>query len=353
MPARGIGGLPMTITVERFTGSPPDWDTFVLAADGATHCHLWGWKSIVERELGHECIYLAARSSDGQLAGVLPIVRVQSRLFGHYLISMPFLNAGGPLGEERAVRQLVDRAVELAEGQRVDLLELRSTKPRPLDLPVSHRKITVVLDLPAQQPRRLWDGLAAKVRNQVRKPLKEGISVRFGRDQLGAFFEVFSRHMRDLGTPTQARGLFEAIADTFPAGDVWFGCAYLGPRAIAAGCGFRWGTAFEMTWASALAAYKTSAANMLLYWAFLERATEAGLQVFDFGRCTPGSRTHRFKRQWGGVDVPLWWYQRVAGQRAATPSPDDRAFSWGPRLWKRLPLPIANLLGPRVVRLIP
>src|SRR2546426_2973865 len=206
-PGGATSGVAVTITVERFTGSPANWDAFVQGADGGTHCHLWGWKSIVERVLGNECIYLAARSSDGQLVGVLPIVRVQSRLFGRYLVSMPFLNAGGPLGEERAVRQLVDRVVEVAEGQRVDLLELRSTMPRPLDLPVSHRKITVILDLPARQPRRLWDGLAAKVRNQVRRPQKEGISMRFGSDQLGPFFEVFSRHMRELGTPTQPRGL--------------------------------------------------------------------------------------------------------------------------------------------------
>ena len=342
----------MTIAVDHFTGPAASWDAFAGAPDGGTHCHLWGWKAIVERVLGHECIYLAAQSSDGRLAGVLPLVRVRSRLFGHYLVSMPFLNAGGPLGEEGAVQRLVDRAVELAESERVDLLELRSTVPRALDLAVSHRKVTVMLELPAHQPGQLWDGLKAKVRNQVRKPQKEGISVRFGPDELGPFFQVFSRHMRDLGTPTQPRGLFEAIAETFPE-DVWFGCAYQGAQPIAAGCGFRWGGEFEMTWASALAAYKGSAANMLLYWAFMERASERGLTRFNFGRCTPGGRTHQFKRQWGGRDVPLWWYQRAVGKRAGTPSPSDRAFSWGPRMWRQLPLPIANVLGPRVVRLIP
>ncbi len=342
----------MTLTVERFSGLGAEWDAFVRLAEGGTHCHLWGWKAVIERVLGHECHYLAARSPEGRLVGVLPLVCVSSRLFGSYLVSMPFLNSGGALGSDRAVQALVARAIELARTDGVELLEIRSRTPLPLDLPVSHRKITVVRDLVPGDPVRVWESLRAKVRSQIRRPQKEGIQVRFGPDQVGAFFRVFSQHMRDLGTPTQPRRLFDALVDAFPA-DVWFGCAYDGTRPIAAGCGFRWNGEFEMTWASSLARYNAIAPNMLLYWAFMERAAADRLEVFNFGRCTPGSGTHRFKQQWGGRDVPLWWYQRTAGQRAATPSPDDKAFAWGPRMWKRLPLPIANMLGPRVVRLIP
>jgi len=342
----------MTLTVERFADSPAEWDAFVRFAERGTHCHVWGWKSVIERVLGHECIYLAARTPDGRVDGVLPLVRVSSRLFGSYLVSMPFLNYGGALGSDRAVQALVARALELARSGDIELLEMRSRNPLPVELPVSHRKITVVRDLTPGDPGQVWDSLRAKVRSQVRRPQKEGIVVRFGLDQVDPFFRVFSRHMRDLGTPTQPRRLFEALAERFPA-EVWFGCAYDGEHPVAAGCGFRWNGEFEMTWASSLAQYNAVAPNMLLYWAFIERAAEQGLAVFNFGRCTPGSGTHRFKQQWGGRDLPLWWYQHTTGQRAATPSPDDRAFSWGPRVWKRLPLPIANMLGPRVVRLIP
>jgi len=342
----------LTLTVERFVDSPAEWDAFVRFAEGGTHCHLWGWKSVIERVLGHECVYLAARSPEGRLVGILPLVQVSSRLFGSYLVSMPFLNSGGALGSNRAVQALVARAIELAKSGDIDLLEIRSRIPLPVDLPVSHRKITVVRDLIPGDPTRMWESLRAKVRSQIRRPQKAGIVVRFGLDQVGSFFRVFSQHMRDLGTPTQPRRLFDALAETFPA-DVWFGCAYDGARPVAAGCGFRWHGEFEMTWASSLARYNAVAPNMLLYWAFMERAAEHGLEVFNFGRCTPGSGTHRFKQQWGGRDVPLWWYQHAAGPTAATPSPDDRAFAWGPRVWRRLPLSVANILGPRVVRLIP
>ncbi|HKK08534.1 MAG TPA: GNAT family N-acetyltransferase, partial [Gemmatimonadota bacterium] len=143
-----------------------------------------------------------------------------------------------------------------------------------------------------------------------------------------------------------------AAADRF-GDEVWFGCAYLEDRPIACGCGFQWGGEFEMTWASALLEYRSTAANMLLYWRFMERAVESGLGLFNFGRCTPDSGTHRFKRQWGTRDETLWWYQLTTGDVDATPSPEDEAFAWGPKVWRHVPLGVANLLGPWIVRYIP
>jgi lipid II:glycine glycyltransferase (peptidoglycan interpeptide bridge formation enzyme) len=211
----------------------------------------------------------------------------------------------------------------------------------------------VLLDLPAGDPDGLWKGFDAKVRSQVRRPQKEGVTIRFGRDQVGAFFRVFSHHMRDLGTPTQSRQFFENIAATFPQEVVWFGCAYLGERPIACGCGFRWGHEFEMTWASALREFNRTAPNMLLYWAFMERATREGLTTFNFGRCSPGGGTHRFKLQWGSREEPLWWYGLARREGISTPSPDDGAYAWGPRVWRRLPVRVATAIGPRIVRFIP
>lgn len=343
----------MSITVARFDGPAAEWDGFVRSAPGWTHFHLAGWRSVIERVHGHECLYLAARDDAGALTGVLPLVRVKTVLFGHFIVSMPFLNYGGPLGSESAIAALVARAVDLAQRGGAKLLELRSRIPLAVDLPVSHRKITVLLDLPAGDPDRLFAGLKAKVRSQIRRPQKEGVTVRFGLEQAGPFYEVFSHHMRDLGTPAQPRRLFDTIAEQFPE-DVWYGCAYLGARPIGCGCAFRWGGEVEMTWASTLAEFNPIAPNMALYWAFLERAAREGLSVFNFGRCTPGGGTHRFKQQWGGRDEPLFWYEHAPGGRAAaTPSPDDSAYAWGPRLWKRLPVPVATALGPLIVRGIP
>ena len=342
----------MTLSVARYEGDGAEWDAFVRAAPGWTHFHLYGWRRVIERAHGHECIYLAARDEHGRLAAILPLVSVRSLLFGRFLVSMPFVNYGGPLGSADGVRAVVDEAVRLARGNGSRLLELRSLEALPIDLPVSHRKITVMLDLVPDGPEKVLAGFRAKLRSQIRRPQKEGVTVRLGRDQVAPFFEVFARHMRDLGTPAQPRAWFEAIADEFPE-DAWFGCAWIGSVPVACGAGFVWNGEFEMTWASALSAYNAASPNMALYWAFIERAATLGLRVFNFGRCTPDSGTHRFKQQWGTRDVPLHWYQDARAGTAGTPSPDDRAWAWGPRLWKRLPLALATALGPRIVRGIP
>ena len=340
------------LRVVPFDGTAAEWDACVRAVPGWTHFHLYGWRGVMEKVFGHECVYLAARDGAGVLVGVLPLVRVRSLVFGHYLVSMPFVNYGGPLGTTDAVVALAAHAEEQARRERVKLLELRSRVQLPLDMAVSTRKITVVLDLPPGDPGILWKKLEGKVRSQVRRPQKDGVTVRFGADQVAPFFAVFAHHMRDLGTPTQPRRLFEAIAEAF-GDDVWFGCAYLGDQPIAGGCGFRWAGEFEMTWASALTAYKQSSPNMLLYWSFMERAVAEGLTVFNFGRCTPDAGTHRFKRQWGSRDEQLYWYGWSPTANVATPSPHDGAYAWGPRVWKKIPVPLATMLGPAIVRSIP
>lgn len=339
--------------IAEFRGESAEWDDFVRSQQGWTHFHLYAWKRVIETVFGHECIYLVERDANGGLTGALPLVRVKSRVFGHFLVSMPFLNYGGPLGTPGATKNLADHAAEIAAESGAGLMELRNRcELADVRLDISHRKVTLLLDLPSGDPDQLLKSFKSKLRSQIRRPQKEGVTVRFGLDQVDDFFRVFSRHMRDLGTPTQPARLFRAIADAFPD-TVWFGCAYLEGKAIAGGCGFQWAGEFEMTWASSLVEYNRTAPNMLLYWNFMERAIERGLDTFNFGRCTPGSGTHRFKQQWGSREEPLWWYQYRRGPDASTPSPDDVRYSWGPRIWKRLPLAVANLAGPRIVRYIP
>jgi FemAB-related protein (PEP-CTERM system-associated) len=351
-----VGAAVVTLRVETFAGAAAEWDSFVRSQPHWTHCHLFGWKAVIEQTFGHECIYLAARDDGGRLAGVLPLVRVKSWLFGHYLVSMPFLNYGGPLGGDAAVTALAHEATRLALRTRVSLLELRSRVPLPIALPASHRKLTVLLDLAPGDSDATWRRVSSRMRTYVRRTREAGVTVRFGPDQVSAFYAVFARHMRELGTPTHPRRLFDAIADVF--GDqAWFGCAYYEGRPVACGCGLEWDDEVEVTWASSTPEFRDIRPNALLYWAFIERAARENLAVFNFGRCTPGGGTHNFKRQWGGRDEPLWWYAHAPNAAdpasAKTPSPDDGAFSWGPRLWRRLPEPVATALGPMVVRCIP
>lgn len=339
------------IRVEQFGGPAEVWDNFAATQSGFTHFHRFGWRSVIERVFGHECFYLAARDVEGNLVGVLPLVRVRSVVFGHYLVSMPFLNYGGPLGTSAGVLALTAEATDLARRDKVKLLEMRSSIPLEIPLAVSHRKITVVLDLPGT-PEALFKSFGAKLRSQIRRPEKEGVSVEFGPAQVEPFYAVFSRHMRDLGTPTQSLAFFREIAQQFPE-ESWFACAYLRGVPVAGCCGFRFGDQFEMTWASALREYNRESPNMLVYWACMERAIREGVSTFNFGRCTPGTGTHRFKLQWGGREQPLWWYRLAASTDTTTPNPQAPAYRWGPRIWRRLPTSIATAVGPSIVRFIP
>lgn len=343
----------MTVRISQHTSDGQEWDAFVRGQPRWTHWHLYGWRSVLDRIFGHQCLYLEARTRTDELAAVLPLVRVRSRLFGHFLVSMPFVNYGGPLGSGVGIRALVEESARLATRDRVKLLELRSREPLPTELPASHRKITVLLDLPGS-PEALWKRFPAKVRSQVRRPEKEGVTVREGLAEIGPFYEVFAQHMRDLGTPAQSLAFFQAIAEVFPA-DVRVACAYLGETPIAAGYGFFWRDEFEITWASALRAQKHLSANMLVYWTLMRRAIADGASVFNFGRCTPGSGTHRFKVQWGGRDELLWWYQHSTQPEAiaSTPSPDHARYALATRLWSRLPVSLTTRVGPSIVRYIP
>ena len=340
------------MNVVAFAESPERWDHAVARLDGATFCHLAGWREVMGEELGHECLYRVAVDRDGAWQGVLPLVHVRSRIFGSYLLSMPFLNYGGPLGTAEARRALADDSVALARQRGVRLLEHR-VRHAPLEgLRTAARKVTVTLPLPTTVEQLWQQTFRAKLRSQIRRPQKEGMTVRFGADQVEPFYEVFSVNMRDLGTPVLPRSLFQRLARTFPREAV-FGVVYAAERPVAAGCGFLWNGEFEMTWASSLRAFNRFSPNMLLYASCMEEMIRRRAHTFNFGRCTPGAGTHRFKLQWGGADEALPWAQWASGHADATPSPERPVYRLATRAWQRLPLAVANRAGPWLARQLP
>jgi serine/alanine adding enzyme len=347
--------LPASVSEIVLASDIPDgsvaWDAFVERTPGSTFCHLSGWQGLMRDVFGHEDRSLAALDGDGAIVGVLPLVRVQSRILGHYLMSMPFLNAGGPIGTEEAIEQLAAAALLDARRSKVDLLELRTRSPLGHGLTRSDRRITVQLRL-AETQKANWDALHSKVRSQVRRAQKEALTTTFGADQRGAFYGIFAENMRRLGTPVLPEALFERIATTFPD-IVEFGVVRLGDKPIAAGCGFHWQDEFEITWAASSREHSRIAPNMVLYWEFFERARARGARTFDFGRCTPGSGTHAFKRQWGGEDVPLPWAQWSEREVKSPPTPDRGMLKFASSCWSHLPLGVTNRVGPWLAARLP
>src|SRR6266851_618383 len=187
------------------------WTSFVRERHDSTYCHLAGWREIMSDVLGHDCPYAAAVDESGALQGVLPLVRVRAPLVGHHLVSMPFLNAGGPLGDTTATHLLTQHARRVATTSGVDLLELRTRNVVASSLRVMMRKLTVLLTLPAAG-QTLWEGFPAKLRSQIRLPKKLGLDARFGPDQRDSFYDVFAAGMRTLGTPVLPVAFFERIA---------------------------------------------------------------------------------------------------------------------------------------------
>jgi serine/alanine adding enzyme len=176
------------LLLEPFDGSGAEWDGLTRELEGRTFCHLGSWRSVMSEVMGLSLHYRVAADGAGRIHGALPMVRVRSRLFGDYLVSMPFLSYGGPLGSQDARALLAQEAAGEAQSLGVDLLELRSRTPVPGELRTSERKVTVLLPLP-ESSKELWEkGLPGKVRSQVRRPMKEGMEARFGSELLGSFY---------------------------------------------------------------------------------------------------------------------------------------------------------------------
>jgi serine/alanine adding enzyme len=342
--------------------SDPDrrsWDTYVASRPDAVGYHEWAWRGVFERAFRHHGLYLAARRGD-RIVGVLPLVEIRSVLFGRPLTSLPFVNFGGVLADSADVaRALVDEAARVARSRGSRHVELRHIGRQFDDLPCKQHKVTMRLNLRnpghPQDPREhLWNLIDRKARNQVRKAEKSGLSaVRGGAELLPEFYRVFARNMRDLGTPVYARGFFQEVLAAFPDRARLI-VVRLKDAPVAAGFTYRTRGMIEIPWASSIRDYNSLCPNHLLYWHAIETAAADGCEVFDFGRSTPDEGTFKFKAQWGAEPVALHWeYWLASGDALPDASPKNPKFRLAIEGWKLLPLWMANVVGPRLVRGIP
>lgn len=309
-----------------------------------------------QRPIRLEALVPVADGTQGErLAGVLPLAFVKSRLFGRFLVSLPYLNTAGVVAEsDKVATRLVDRAVELADELDVRYLELRQEAATSHPALTFQRtdKVHMRLELP-ESVEALRDGLKAKVRNQVKKGESYELDVSWGRyDLLPEFYDVFCRNMRDLGTPVYGRRLFEAMLQSF-GDDAEFCVIRNEGRAIAAGLLIHGDGVTQVPSASSLRGFNHLNANMLMYWNLLSRAVERGSRSFDFGRSSEGSGTHRFKKQWGAQEFPSIWQYYVRKGDADAMRPDSATNQRLIRIWQRLPVWLTRLIGPRIVRGIP
>ncbi len=341
------------IRVERLSQPTAEWDEFILQHPQSRIYHLSCIHRVIRHTFGHPTRYIVARRN-GCVVGGLPIVHMKSRIFGNFMISMPFFNYGGLCANEPDVKKaLLQEAVQIAEEESIDYLELRHVEPQFPDLFHKSHKVSMYLDLP-EHPDILWDGFRSKLRSQIRRPQKDGVYIKVGKQELlDDFYKVFSVNMRDLGTPVYSKNLFANVLK-FCHEASWIVAAYKDGKPIAAGFLLGYKDIMEIPWASSLRKYKHLAANMLMYWHALKLAIELGYKKFDFGRSSPDSGTFRFKRQWGAEPIPLnWEYWLANGATIPDMSPQNGRFQLAIRLWQKLPLSVTRIVGPSIVRNIP
>ncbi len=340
----------MTVDICR---EPALWDAYVEAAPDASNYHRWVWKQVIEATFGHQTYYLAA-AVDGFIQGVLPLVSLRSKLFGHFLVSVPFFNYGGVLASAPEARdKLLAKAVEIAQELGARHIELRQGISCDVGWPDVTGKVGMQVELPGSAGE-LFRRFSGKLRNRIRHSEKQGLRSEWGGNEaVDGFYRVFAANMRNLGTPVYPRELFENMCRRLPTGVRILTVRDEGrPVAAAFVAAFR--DTLEVPWSASLSEARRKYAAVFLEWKMLEWAADNGYRRMDLGRSTPGSSSYEFKRQWMSQERPLHWYYWLApGVAVPELRPNNPRYHWATRVWKHLPLYLANRLGPRIVRSIP
>ena len=332
----------------------PAWDRFVAQHPQSSVYHLSAWRHILAQAFGKPWYLIAVRHGTELCAG-MPLVHLRSRLFGNFLTSMPYVNYGGLLTTDDAWNTpLLQQAQRLGQQLGARHVELRHLRPYYPSLPCSTAKVSMWLSLP-ETADALFAGFKAKLRSQVRKGEKNGLGVRIGSTELlEDFYTVFTRNMRELGTPAYGRRFFRLILEAFPDTARLVIITSENNVPLAGGFVLGYRDRLEIPWASSLREYNHLQTNMWLYWQCLKYACEQGYRVFDFGRSTPESPTFKFKEQWGAQPVQHYWhYHLAAGQPMPQLNPHNPKYHLAIELWKRLPLAVTRWLGPAIVKHLP
>ncbi len=332
----------------------PAWDAFVRAQPTATFFHLSAWRDVIERAFGHRAHYVYAEQ-DGDITGVLPLVQVRTRLFGHALISTPFCVYGGPVAaDEQSFRALCEHAAALRQKLGAAVAELRWQDPPPEDWLGENWQSRPGLYVTFRKPITGDDdanlkAIPRKQRAMVRKGIERGLAATTDQN-VDLLHRIYAESVRNLGTPVFSRRYFRSLAETFKD------CMDVvtvrdGTSPVASVMNFYWRDEVLPYYGGGTAAARVCHANDFLYWATMQGAARRGSRLFDFGRSKEGTGAFAFKKNWGFAPTPL--HYRFALPQGGT-VPENNPLNPKYRLmiaaWKRLPLPVANAIGPFLVR---
>lgn len=325
-------------------GDEARWDAFATGAPEATFFHHSAWRGLLERELGHRCHYLVAERN-GAITGLLPLAEIRSRLFGHALISTPFCVYGGAVAADpESAQRLTDAAAELADELEVDYLELREREPRHTDWPVKDLYVSFRKPIEADHDKNM-KAIPRKQRAMVRKGIGLGLSARHD-GSVEDFYRVYAESVRNLGTPVLPRRWYAALNEVFGK-DCEVTVVSHQDQSVAAVMSFYFRDEVHPYYGGSVAHGRDLAANDFMYWSVMQRAVERGARLFDFGRSKHDTGSYHFKKHWGFEPQPLpYAYHLVRAREVPNVSPTNRKYSLFIKAWQRLPLPVADMLGP-------
>ena len=325
------------------------WDDFVERCGDATFFHRAGWRHILDDVLRHRCHYLIAERSD-VVCGVLPLSEVRSRLFGHALVSLPLCVYGGPVAADGpAENALIDAAVELARSLDVEHLELRNRAAKRADWPrqdlyVSFRKSLL------PDPDANLGAVPRKQRAMIRKAIGRQLTSTI--DEAPArFFRLYADNMHRHGSPPLSQHYFVELAKTFgPACETLIVTDAAGTP-VSGVMSFYFRGEVLPYYAGDTEAARDLAANDFKYWELMRRACERGTRVFDYGRSKVGTGSYAFKKNWGFEPEPLAYeYQLLRRADVPQNNPLNPRYRALIAMWRRLPRPVVNAVGPMLAR---
>lgn len=329
--------------------SEPAWDNFVRAMPAGTFFHLSGWRRVIEQAFGHNTLYTLALR-DGAVVGVLPLAQVKSALFGNTLISVPFCVYGGPIGVDRqTIAALEDHAAERMAATGASAVEFRyqneveSDWQTRSDLYVTFRK---KIDAEAEKNLK---AIPRKQRAMVRKGIQNGL-LSISNSDTDTLHRVYAESVRNLGTPVFSRQYFRILAEVFA--DCMDVVTILdSDRPVASVMNFYFRDEVLPYYGGGTALARGLAANDFMYWEVMRRAAERGARTFDFGRSKIDTGAFAFKRNWGFEPASLHYrYALAPGADIPDHNPNNPKYRFFIKAWKKLPVPVANLLGPYIVR---
>ncbi|MBF0444479.1 MAG: FemAB family PEP-CTERM system-associated protein [Magnetococcales bacterium] len=326
------------------------WDKFVMSCPNATFFHREGWRRVIETSFSHKAHYLLAEE-DGEIAGVLPLVRQRSLLFGDALISTPFCVYGGVATSRDDVRIALElQAAAMADSMGVAYLECRNRASSNPNWPTK--------DLYCGFSKAIWDNpqenllaIPRKQRAEVRRGLKNGLVGELDQDVGGICYDIYSQSVRNLGTPVFARDYFKILKSVFGKDCDGFVVRQEG-RAVAAVVNFYFRDEVLPYYGGGIAEARSLGATHFMYWDLMSHASrERGVKIFDFGRSKRGSGSFAFKQYYGFTPEPLLYQYHLVGQNSIPDlSPNNPKYRLFINMWKRLPLSVSQFIGPWIAK---